>query len=124
MCRAGAATKYYYGDEPGVLGDYAWHADNSVGRPHTVGGKLPNAWGFRDMLGNVLEWCSDGPDNYPELLDLTDPVRPSSATARSSVGGSYFHAANDPILTCASGASTGRTDAMSILGFRVVQTIK
>jgi formylglycine-generating enzyme required for sulfatase activity len=76
------------------------------------------------VLGNVLEWCSDGPDNYPELVELTDPVRASLATTRSSVGGSYFNPADDGILTCASGAATGRTDALSIQGFRVVQTVK
>jgi hypothetical protein len=37
----------------------AWYQDNADGKPHAVGQKTPNAWGFHDMLGNVWEWCQD-----------------------------------------------------------------
>ena len=42
-------------EPPASLQDVAWYADNAAGRPHPVGRKAPNAWGFFDMLGNVWE---------------------------------------------------------------------
>lgn len=47
--------KYQYGN----IDDIAWHKDNSDNTIHCVGEKLPNDWGFYDMLGNVWEWCWD-----------------------------------------------------------------
>ncbi len=58
-CRAGATTKYYWGD---VLDDrYLWYRVNTHGtstRP--VAHKRPNAWGLYDMMGNAWEYCRVG----------------------------------------------------------------
>jgi formylglycine-generating enzyme required for sulfatase activity len=58
-CRAGAAGRWYWGDDSGAMDRYAWYRGNSEGKTHPVGEKQPNAFGLHDMLGNVWEWCED-----------------------------------------------------------------
>ena len=58
-CRAGTTTKYFFGDTPEKLGEYAWFKDNDGGSSHPVGLKKPNPWGLYDMVGNVVERVSD-----------------------------------------------------------------
>jgi formylglycine-generating enzyme len=71
-CRAATSGPTY-----GPLDSIAWHLGNSDDRPHPVGEKAPNPWGFYDMLGNVWELCQDW---YSEKSQL-----------RSGRGGSYFN---------------------------------
>jgi hypothetical protein len=71
-CRAGTSGATY-----GPLDSIAWHFGNSDQRPHPVGEKAPNPWGFYDMLGTVWELCQDW---YSEKSQL-----------RAGRGGSYFN---------------------------------
>ena len=71
-CRAGSSEPRH-----GQPQDVAWHHDNADEKPHAVGQKTPNPWGFHDMLGNVWEWCHDW----------------FRVGCRSVRGGSYFNSA-------------------------------
>lgn len=57
-CRAGTSTTYYWGSSGDPYLDYGWFAKNSGGHTRAVGGKLPNAWGIFDMVGNASDWTT------------------------------------------------------------------
>ena len=61
-CRAGASTKYFFGNDETQLGRYAWFEKNSDFKYQKVGRKEPSPWGLHDMHGNVAEWTLDGYD--------------------------------------------------------------
>lgn len=102
-CRAGTAAPRY-----GPLDDIAWHAGNSGGRHHPVGGKAANAWGLHDMLGNVWEWC----------FDRYDPA--VYGAYRIFRGGGWADAERGCLAT--NRRRSHPTFAIEDLGFRVART--
>lgn len=76
--RAGRSTKWFFGDDPAQLEDYAWYKDNADARSHPVGQKKPNPWGLYDIYGNVCERISDkyARDYYSRSPEV-DPTGPS-----------------------------------------------
>ena len=84
-CRAGT-NGAYYGDRDLSL----WHSGNSGRQSHEVKQKHPNPWGFYDMQGNILEWCSDW---YQESIyttkEQTDPIGPVTGTYHVQRGGQF-----------------------------------
>ena len=102
-CRAGTGTRSYDGTEnTTTLTNLAWYVDNSAvdGSKilHTVGLKLPNAWGLYDMYGNVFDMCLDHWDGervqyvVTELVTV-DPEGLDTGTSCVSRGGSIDHGA-------------------------------
>ncbi|HUH65612.1 MAG TPA: formylglycine-generating enzyme family protein [Syntrophales bacterium] len=88
-CRAGAKSKEAPGSAEGNLGDYAWYEANSDRKTHPVAVKKPNPWGLYDMHGNVLEWCQDWQDDYPEKA-MKDPKGPPSGQHKILRGGAWL----------------------------------
>lgn len=99
-CRAGSSEPRH-----GEPQDVAWYHDNADGRPHTVGQKAPNAWGFHDMLGNIWEWCQD-------WFWVAN-------TVRSVRGGCYYNSGRG----CRAAARAGWGFAGRCCGFRVLAAV-
>ena len=79
--RAGCDTKWFFGDDPSQIGEYAWYRDNADARSHPVGQKQPNPWGLYDIYGNVCERISDKyARNYYAESPREDPTGPSQGT--------------------------------------------
>jgi formylglycine-generating enzyme required for sulfatase activity len=97
--RAGTTTERYENDVDAI----AWHLGNSGKETHAVGQKRPNAWGVYDMLGNVAEWCHDGPRTYTRDTAV-DPIGPTGAgVPRAIRGGSWA----PPCWACGLPTATG-----------------
>jgi formylglycine-generating enzyme required for sulfatase activity len=104
-----ATTDYFNGDGDAALDQVGWYGqDFGEGSTSSVDSdREPNAWGVRDMHGNVWEWCWDDwdEDAYRRRVDgVVDPCNPSravrwqdrdnSANALRVVrGGSWFSSA-------------------------------
>lgn len=95
-CRAGTTTKYRFGDDEGLLEEYAWyrgntqHPDPRKQHARGVAQKKPNPYGLYDMHGNVMEWCQDKYDrecykNHSEQdpVNRDDPDRQRRMVFRS-----------------------------------------
>ena len=116
-CRAGTTTARY-----GVLNDVAWYNGNSSGRSHAVAGKLPNALGLYDTIGNIWESCQDwfGADYYASS-PLTNPVGPASGSAHTKRGGGW----NDQVFYSRAskrGSGAAPSGISPDWGFRVART--
>lgn len=94
-CRAGTTTRYWFGDDESLLGNYEIFNGNATdASPKPIGSMKPNPWGLYDMHGNVCEWTE---------LDIAS-------------GGSCFYKASD----CFSFINMWRdSDPYSYIGFRL-----
>jgi formylglycine-generating enzyme required for sulfatase activity len=110
----GASSAPRYGN----LGDIAWTRDNAR-QTQPVAGKLPNAYGLYDTLGNVWEWVNDWFDANGYSSDAgQDPTGPATGTEKVLRGGSWIV---DPKLLRASDRYGIQPGARSdYFGFRCV----
>jgi serine/threonine protein kinase len=70
-CRYQTQTAFPFGSQTRLAKHYAWFANNSDAKLHSVGSLKPNHAGMFDMLGNVSEWCLDWYDEkLPSLKGL------------------------------------------------------
>jgi formylglycine-generating enzyme required for sulfatase activity len=86
--------------------------------PQPVGGLQANAWGLRDMLGNVWEWTHDWYGDYPG--SVTDPVGPSSGSSRVFRGGCWLFYASHVRAAYRGNSMPG--NRFSFLGFRLARS--
>lgn len=118
-CRAGTRGPRY-----GELEEIAWCGANADCKMHPVGGKLANALGFHDMLGNVTEWCGDfySSTEYSRVAGGgTDPNGPGSGKERVLRGGGVCYGFE---YTCRAFQRNARAPSVrtSSYGFRVART--
>lgn len=107
------------GSANGNLSEIAWWRQNSESKSHPVKMKAPNGWGLYDMLGNVAEWCGDGPRNY-STGGVVDPFGSAVESIRAVRGGSFL--GNDLSCRLAARDSASLMRQGRDLGFRVVLT--
>jgi len=123
--RGGTSTPYFFEGEPGdytnegfwngifgadttFINRYAIYMNNSNNRSQEPVKVQANPFGLKNMLGNVMEYCSDwyAEDAYAQMQDgAKDPKGPDSGTEHVVRGGSYNSDAAE--LRC---ASRGHTD--------------
>ena len=121
--RAGATTRFSFGDDESELGRYAWYFKNSDRKSQAVGTKAANAFGLHDMHGNVYEWVADPwHENYEQAPSdgsvWRDNAVPNRHVARS---GSWFFDAKNLRSASRVGPPSNLQDGN--VGFRVARDL-
>lgn len=113
--RGGTTTPYFFEGDPsdytnegfwnGIFGadttainGYIIYVNNSNNRSQDPEKVKPNPFGLKNMLGNVMEYCSDwyAEDAYSQMQDgAKDPKGPESGTEYVVRGGAYTSDAAD-----------------------------
>jgi formylglycine-generating enzyme required for sulfatase activity len=142
--RAGTQTSYYFGDDSGLICEYANGADQTYEAaltppsaappaPSTLcrdrfvytapaGSFLPNEFGLYDMYGNVWETVEDcANEGYSGAPTDGTAWLSGDCSRHIRRGGSFFLAA--PILTSVARFGGVTNDRVGDVGFRVARTL-
>jgi formylglycine-generating enzyme required for sulfatase activity len=123
-CRAGAGTRYSFGEADDLLGKYGWYFANSPNRMQAVGMLRPNDNGLFDMHGNAWEWTQGV---YSQLMKTDDNQEEAASEgvkdkdSRVLRGGSFANPAS--FVRSASRLRYVPTDRASYVGLRPARTI-
>jgi len=122
VARAGANTRFHFGDSLDHLDKYGWFWDNSREMSQEVGKLLPNRWDIFDMHGNVWEWCLDSYVNSYQGLPNNGSAYTVSTGEKVLRGGSW----NDggEFLRYSNRYGFTQTIKMNDTGFRLVRVLK
>jgi formylglycine-generating enzyme required for sulfatase activity/energy-coupling factor transporter ATP-binding protein EcfA2 len=118
-CRAGKDTNYCGGNDAYAV---AWYDQNGDRHPHAVGHKQPNAWGLRDMSGNVWEWVQDSQhDDYQGAPSDGRAWQEDAPVGRVLRGGSWYNFAQ--YLRAANRGYYVPSSRGNLDGFRLARTL-
>ncbi len=121
-CRAGAKTRFGFGDDDRQLSTFARYGQGAEAGTAAVGSKKPSAWGLHDMHGNVWEWCADWYASSYVNAATQDPVGPLSGQWRVLRGGSWVNTWEG--CRCAARNKSAPDVRYNGLGFRVVVNLR
>lgn len=94
-CRAGTESDFYWGETMDEA--FCWHNANSQAHPHPADSLADrsNAFGLRNMLGNVLECVADDyHTDYQRTPRNGDAARDATSEWAVARGGSWFDSAH------------------------------
>ena len=122
-CRAGTATKYWFGDKDDDLVPAGWFHGNSGFRTHKVGELKANPLGLYDIHGNVCEWVQDGwnPTFYDQFQEThaIDPNSPFFAGSNRVFRGGHWQGHSLYCRASSSRFDHAPSDRDNRVGFRV-----
>lgn len=84
--------KKIFGVDTSTINTYAIYKENSLGKTQTSGKVAANAFGLKNMSGNVAEFCQDfyNSDIYSSYTEgVLDPKGPESGEEHVIRGGAY-----------------------------------
>lgn len=122
--RAGTTTRFSWGNNANVAGQYAWYEknvyDRGIRHAMKVGVKQHNAFGLYDMHGNLWEWTQDCWNNsYHGAPRNGSAWRSGDCDSRLLRGGSWDYDAG--YLRSAFRYTTAPSNRYIFSSFRVVQ---